>query len=200
MKYKISSLKLSKPLRFFIGLVLIFAIGAVSTSKLSAKPKTSVILVHGTLGDNHSWGSPKKGFHKAIEQNFNSPAEFEVIPFGWSGRLSSKTRLEAAGQLSELILKLSPTNKVVTIGHSHGGTIINLASQILEICSLADPAQIENQINSLILNLESISAKENELALKVINQPFITKKGLNSVAKFFSNKVIPKAEKLTKNK
>jgi hypothetical protein len=174
------------------GLVFILALFCLSSSMFSTEKKTSIILIHGTFARDASWANPGGDFYTELEKNIDS-ANCELLPFSWNGRLSAKARLEAAGNLSELILKKSETDKIITIGHSHGGNILNLASQILSISLLADQKKIETQTKNLVTSLENVQCYEVSFLQKLIKHPLVTKKRADSLIEK-SKLLIPKAE------
>jgi len=98
--------------------------------------QTVVILVHGTFAQNSSWFKPRGDFyniifHEALKKNL------VVVPFLWSGQLSHNARIEAAERLANTILSYLDKN-ITLIGHSHGGNIINLSTQIIAYMSGLD--------------------------------------------------------------
>ncbi|MCK4518075.1 alpha/beta hydrolase [Candidatus Babeliales bacterium] len=88
-----------------------------------------VILVHGTFS-NKKWCSPGGGFYEVLSAEAALQGDI-VVPFAWSGKLSHKFRMRAAKSLVKLIQSYPRGEKIILIGHSHGGNIINLASHLL---------------------------------------------------------------------
>jgi pimeloyl-ACP methyl ester carboxylesterase len=92
------------------------------------------ILIHGTWGVNSEWYQPDSLFFKAIEESA-SAVHYAVVPFMWSGSLDHTSRKIAGAVLAKLIQSYPSETKITIIGHSHGGNVAILASQILS----ADP-------------------------------------------------------------
>lgn len=88
-----------------------------------------VIVVHGTFATEELWHCPTGDFYKKLEEEALLLGE-KVMPFSWSGKLNHKARLQAAESLAHVILEYAH-QKITLIGHSHGGNVINLASQLL---------------------------------------------------------------------
>lgn len=89
-----------------------------------------VILVHGTFAHNAKWYKPSGDFYKVLENSAAEKGE-TLVPFMWSGKLSHKARMAGAEALVKLITSYPEDEKVVLIGHSHGGNVISLASHLL---------------------------------------------------------------------
>jgi hypothetical protein len=119
----------------------------IQQSKSSAEEGVQIILVHGTFAAHFDWYKPGGEFYDAIciagKERFGDLCE--ITPFRWTGYLGCMARVEAATELAELIL--NSKKKVYTVGHSHGGNVINLASQILEL--VMEPTSKENRIKKI---------------------------------------------------
>jgi hypothetical protein len=188
-KFKDSYSNLLPPLKMR-GLVFILALFSLSHPMLSEK--TNIILVHGTFARDATWCNPGGDFHTELKNRIDSKKN-ELISFPWNGRLSAKARLEAAADLSELILEKSEKGKIIIIGHSHGGNIINLASQILSISALSDPETISSRTKKLVVSLEEVQCTEVKFLHKLIENPFVTMTRANTFLDK-SKSIIPKAE------
>lgn len=105
--------------KFFLG-IFIFA-----HFKISA----IVILVHGTFATAAEWWKPGGNFYQALEQEATKLNE-KIHLFNWEGTLNNIARIRAAKELAEFILSLDD-KKIILIGHSFGGNVINLASKLL---------------------------------------------------------------------
>lgn len=105
------------------------------------------ILVHGTFSaaeddtpqeEQHYWG--EKDFTEVVPPNFFGPGTNDQkapirFSFGWSGGLSDDARKMGGVTLSKGIRYLKetfPNCRIICLGHSHGGNVINVASQQLE--------------------------------------------------------------------
>lgn len=106
-----------KKLCFLILIIAHFKINAI------------IILVHGTFATEAKWWKPGGNFYNALEQEAFKLND-KIHLFNWAGTLSNVARIQAAKDLAELILSLED-QKIIIIGHSFGGNIINLASKLL---------------------------------------------------------------------
>lgn len=98
---------------------------------LSLKSADSVfIIVHGTWGSESNWYMPGGDFFDTLE-NTVSIKSSAVVPFCWSGGCGHQSRVRAAHNLSKLIAAYDKNIAVYVIGHSHGGNVATLASQLL---------------------------------------------------------------------
>lgn len=120
--------------------------------------KTQIILIHGTFGEESEWYQQNGTFYQKIEKNYKEKYpenSFEMISFSWSGELSAISRMLASGNLVKVLLN-APNN--ITIGHSHGGNIVNLASQILKVILMGDQS---DHFGNYVLELAQM-LKESE--------------------------------------
>jgi hypothetical protein len=89
-----------------------------------------IIIVHGTGSANKTWWNPGGAFFKEVEKTAELLGQ-HVVPFCWSG-LPTYDQISVAGKnLAQLILSYPATDRVVVIGHSHGGNVLNKATQEL---------------------------------------------------------------------
>jgi len=91
-----------------------------------------IILVHGTFATGSKWWQPGGDFYQALEQEATKINE-KIHLLNWTGALNNSARIKAAKNLAELVLSLKTVNneKIIIIGHSFGGNVINLASKLL---------------------------------------------------------------------
>ncbi len=97
-----------------------------------------VFLVHGTFARGSTWYRPCGDFFKQLELwGKSKKITMDLRPFAWSGKLSAAARVNAAVDLVQELVKesqmLLPQTKTILIGHSHGGNVIFLASQMLAL-------------------------------------------------------------------
>lgn len=115
-----------------------------------------IFVVHGSLATTQSWHQPGGDFYQALERSAEeafADTGFVITPFLWDGGLLTQSRLIAAENLALLMIKNSEMPKI-TIGHSHGGNVINLASQILEmVFACLTPHELEERIKKLTSHL-----------------------------------------------
>jgi len=90
-----------------------------------------IILVHGTFASNAAWYKPSGDFYEVLSVQAAKYGHI-VVPFMWSGGLSHEARVQGAQSLARLILSYPDIERVILIGHSHGGNVINIASNLIE--------------------------------------------------------------------
>ncbi|MBX9830530.1 alpha/beta fold hydrolase [Candidatus Babeliales bacterium] len=98
---------------------------------LSFSPlKSVVILVHGSFASQETWHKPEGDFFSELEKQAHM-LNHKTISFCWPG-MPTTAAIVASGQtLAKLMLSYPPTEQIIVIGHSHGGNVINIASQLL---------------------------------------------------------------------
>ena len=94
-----------------------------------------VIIVHGTYAITSTWCRPGGAFFDELEKQAEKEGEV-VVPFSWSGKNSHKARIRGAESLAKLLLSYPKKEKITILGHSHGGNIINLVSQMIHQAKL----------------------------------------------------------------
>ncbi|MBL4588053.1 hypothetical protein JKY79_01785 [Candidatus Babeliales bacterium] len=115
-----------------------------------------VVLVHGTFAKNDPWHKKGGDFHKAYtDVNITDTIE----SFLWSGKLSSDAHIEAARQLCEYIIKRPEDEEKTFIGHSHGGSVINIASHLLDTAQYA-VQHYQGDISEKIHNMTRLFVSE----------------------------------------
>ncbi len=90
-----------------------------------------IILVHGTFASNAAWYKPDGDFYEVLSVQAAKYGQI-VVSFTWSGKLDGWARENGAQDLARLILSYPDSEKVILIGHSHGGNVINIASNLIE--------------------------------------------------------------------
>ncbi len=90
---------------------------------------TVFIIIHGTWAAKEPWPMPEGDFFQQVEKQCKK--DEKVISFHWTGTLSSNARRSAAQSLVKLIESYPPKTKFVVAGHSHGGNVGVIASQLL---------------------------------------------------------------------
>lgn len=104
-----------------------------SSGAASSAPRpvrSLVIIVPGTYGNDEHWPmrlADRETFATALARGHGG--ELNVHPYVWSSSIRGVRRLEAARMLSDDIDKLSVGyDRVILIGHSHGGNVALLAA------------------------------------------------------------------------
>jgi pimeloyl-ACP methyl ester carboxylesterase len=101
-------------------------------AELSATPQYVVVLVHGTWATGAAWLKEASALRRELSQQVE--AEVLWVPFLWTGRNTHRARMRAATQLASLLCGLRArfaTEKLLVIGHSHGGNVALYASRLL---------------------------------------------------------------------
>lgn len=125
-----------------------------STTTTTEKKDIEIIIVHGTFAANFDWYQEGGDFYEAVlltaKKEFCCPVT--ILPFKWTGYLGCLSRIEASTKLAEHII--ASDKKTYTIGHSHGGNIINLATQILALSiENIDPKEKVQKIENMTSKL-----------------------------------------------
>jgi len=91
-----------------------------------------VILVHGSFATNRGWWKSNGVFFEELsKQSKLLEPQQKVVSFAWSGTPSNNEIEKAGRELAEVIKQYPATEPIILIGHSHGGNVINKASQFL---------------------------------------------------------------------
>ena len=96
---------------------------------VSSTHGTKVIIVHGSFATNEPWYKPGGDFFEAVNEQA-SAYNFTTESFSWSGIPDYQNILDGAKKLAHSINK-NLGERHILIGHSHGGNVILLASQLL---------------------------------------------------------------------
>jgi hypothetical protein len=146
---------------------------------LSSFIRPVIISVPGSFtpfvpAESSNWWRPTGNFYEKLREQGGILNE-NIISFSWSGVPSAHEIFVGGQRLAELIFficKHLPNEKIILIGHSHGGNVIALASQILN-------NSVDNVINHYEKNLFSDDANMFEkTSVKTSN-----KKSLSQVCK-----------------
>ncbi len=89
------------------------------------------IIIHGTWAQNATWHKPGGDFFEQLNKvaaGFGGYVQFLI----WPGKNSHEAREKGAQQLISLMETFDAQNRFFIIGHSHGGNVAILASQILQ--------------------------------------------------------------------
>ncbi len=88
------------------------------------------ILIHGSWSAEATWSMPEGDFFDELVKS-TAQSNAIVVPYNWSGKLSHASRLQAAKGLAQVIQSYPVDTHIYLIGHSHGGNVALIASQIL---------------------------------------------------------------------
>lgn len=89
-----------------------------------------VILIHGSLATQETWHKPEGDFFKALYAKAIQ-TKHEVVSFQWSGIPTSYEITRAGKNLALFIAGYPQQEDLVLVGHSHGGNVINKATDLL---------------------------------------------------------------------
>lgn len=110
-------------------------LGIVGCDKLprrvtASSPSRLIVLVHGTFAGDANWNRqdvPQPTLAKTLAANCSR--EDRVVAFRWSGGVSHSDRITAANSLVRFVAKNRRLDdKVVLVGHSHGGNVSLMAA------------------------------------------------------------------------
>ncbi|MCK4264820.1 alpha/beta hydrolase [Candidatus Babeliales bacterium] len=110
------------------------------------KTQCVIILVHGTFAADEGWCRPGGQFYDELERQANKINQ-SLVPFTWTGGLSHENRLQGAEALVKVIQSYPKEEKKILIGHSHGGNVIAIASQLL------NPTKGSSELNKIKIPL-----------------------------------------------
>lgn len=155
------------------------------------KNPVEIIIIHGTFASNFSWYQEHGDFYQSIKQaalNKFGKDNFIITPFKWSGYLGCMPRVEAAVDLARHIL--NSNKKIYSIGHSHGGNVVNIASQILEL--LGQPISKDERLKK-IDKIANVLFKKGQQEFSKWNNPTrnqgYTEESFDSVFTTLSNAI-----------
>lgn len=157
-----------------------------------------IILVHGTFRDPYyiiqRWINPNGEFYKQIEQQARA-IDHETYVYKWSGHNNNNARIEAAFGLAELLLT-TPGDNHILIGHSHGGNVIALASEIIALLETnRDAEKIAEIISSRMATTTGPLFEKSTFSLKRTKKKIkkLTEKALKIPSQNRTNKIIETA-------
>lgn len=90
---------------------------------------STFIIVHGTWAQSEIWYRDGGDFFDVLYSLIDD--DDEIYSFPWSGSYFESERIVAAQQLA-LFLESIKTEKLIIIGHSHGGNVALKAAEFLE--------------------------------------------------------------------
>lgn len=126
-----------------------------------------VTIIHGTFAAGTKWSNPGGDFFEAVKKEALLRGH-KTISYNWSGELSLEGRMRAAHGLAALILSYPETTEHILIGHSHGGNVISLTSELIN-ATLSSDYELKNSVKSIVHNLtfyKSPHYKKNVFPLK----------------------------------
>ena len=142
----------------FIVLIAFLSVATYSCAKKELPQQTHVIIVHGTFAHKAPWAQPGGAFFEEIQ---NSNPNFHIESFNWGGGMGDD-RIKAAATLAEHLLKTRKNtneSRIILIGHSHGGNVINLSSQLLANAMRLRSAPGEETLIAALQKIVSLGQK-----------------------------------------
>ncbi len=116
----------------------------------SAQPV--VIIIHGSFASTTTWPQPDGDFFKELENQARELNQ-NVVSFCWSGIPTDQEIIKGGKMLAQLIMSYSEQEEIVLVGHSHGGNVINIASQLLYKLTQHEKPALHTELNSIVLEL-----------------------------------------------
>ena len=135
--------------------------------------KDIVILIPGSFSQKAQWHKPNGDFYKELDKQ-SSSLKKKLTTFKWSCIPIYHEISKAAVNLCELLLSYPDDTQITIITHSHGGNIVNVASQILY-----DPIEkIVEKYSSITVEkiLQEATSKLNHTTQNQNNKPTISGK------------------------
>lgn len=126
-----------------------------------------VTIIHGTFAAGTKWSNPGGDFFEAVKKEASLRGH-KTISYNWSGELSLEARMRAAHGLAALLLSYPETTEHIVIGHSHGGNVISLASELIN-ATFSSNYELKNNIKTITRDLlfyKAPDCKKNVLTLK----------------------------------
>jgi|GEM_PF-3285901 len=95
---------------------------------------TTYIIIHGTWAQSQEWYQEGGDFFDTLYSLTDDSDT--IISFSWSGSCFESARIVAAQQLA-LLFESIKTEKLICIGHSHGGNVALKAAEFLQRYALS---------------------------------------------------------------
>lgn len=132
--------------------VIFFCTVIFSCTALFFSAQPVVIIIHGSFASTTSWPQPDGAFFKEIEHQAHELGH-KTITFCWSGIPTDQEIIKGGKILAQLITSYPDNERIITIGHSHGGNVINIASQLLhKLISHGTPA-VQADVSPIVLEI-----------------------------------------------
>ncbi|MBS1988165.1 hypothetical protein JST56_04190 [Candidatus Dependentiae bacterium] len=114
--------------------------------------RTVVIIIHGSFATTTSWPQPDGDFFKELENQAHQLGQ-KVISFCWSGIPTDQEIIKGGKMLAQLIMSYPPSEEIFLVGHSHGGNVINIASQLLYKLAQEEKPEFKQEVNPIIIEI-----------------------------------------------
>lgn len=135
--------------------VISFCTVIFSCTALFFSAQPIVIIIHGSFASTTSWPQPDGAFFKEIEHQAHELGQ-KTITFCWSGIPTDQEIIKGGKMLAQLITSYPDNEKIITIGHSHGGNVINIASQLLYKLTSHEAPTVQADVSSIVLEVPLI--------------------------------------------
>jgi len=135
---------------------------------------SKVIITHGVLGNDSDWYKPGGYFYEAVSESAKK-LDQSVDTFSWTqdlGGITHYERIKAGIKLAKQIVdnKVAGEKEIILIGHSYGGHVIKVASQLLSFAQIPsfseeqqEPEEVVSQEIEEIVPEEKIDETEEAL-------------------------------------
>lgn len=114
-----------------------------------------VIIIHGSFASTTTWPQPQGDFFREIQNQAHQLGQ-KVISFCWSGIPTDQEIIKGGTMLAQLIMSYPGYEEIVLIGHSHGGNVINIASQLLYKLNQEEQSEVQTEINQIVLAIPTL--------------------------------------------
>lgn len=118
-------------------------VGRPPSRQAAPGPLVVSTMIHGTWGWKGDWWRPRSPFHEFILQNHRPNLYSRGAKYSWSGALSQKQRIQAAGDFTDWSYDVAPHGLQTVFAHSYGGEIASRAvlcgAAISELVLLSTP-------------------------------------------------------------
>lgn len=91
--------------------------------KTAPGPLVVSTMIHGTWGWKGDWWRPRSPFHDFILRNHRPNLYSRGAKYSWSGALSEKQRIQAAGDFIDWSYDVAPHGLQTVFAHSYGGEV-----------------------------------------------------------------------------
>ena len=119
-----------------------------------------VVIIHGSFASTTTWPQPDGDFFKELENQAQQLGQ-KVISFCWSGIPTDQEIIKGGKMLAQLIMSYPTGEEIIVVGHSHGGNVINVASQLLYKLTQQEKPQFQTYINPIVLEIPALITTPN---------------------------------------
>lgn len=119
------------------------SVGQPPSRQPAPGPLVVSTMIHGTWAWKGDWWRPRSQFHDFILRNHRPNLYSRGAKYSWSGALSQKQRIQAAGDFTDWSYDVAPHGLQTVFAHSYGGEVASRAvlcgAAISELVLLSTP-------------------------------------------------------------